>query len=432
MGIQPERTAEFVHWVQEKYADTVYRMALLQTKQRKTAESVYREVFLRLAQEPPPFEDEEHLKTWLVQTAIHCSQKHISLSLFSRTAANEFDMPEQRKLFCTLTALPRKYRTVVLLYEAEGYNLMEIAGLLHKRESTVRRQLSRVRSKLEEAQVDALYGYRLEGLLKSIQAGEELKQTTAEKMLGQKSRRVPVLKYTAFIVLAVLILFGCILVPFMESKTVPFRTTDVASIAKGTESKPAPLTGNDIEVTLVNDDMYPSKGSSGSGDGVTMTWTEDIDFNLRCTGENIKRVTYTANNCEFLKKSFFTREQVETRQVNRNVFSSLMGSGEGNDLIYWGFSPIGYIYSADYEEQLNPSYFGLRLNYVEENVKEFENDREKEDEKLFRLSEQAYGKAYITVEVEREDGSVVAKNIRLLRDSESGKVTILVADIIFD
>lgn len=427
MEIQPERTQEFIDSVQEKFSVTVYRLALLQTKRQSVAEAVYREVFLRLVRRQDSFENEEHMKAWLIRTAVQCGRMRRFVPLFRHR--EPFGTPGNP--LYALAALPEEMRTVYLLYEAEGYSVIEIAGLLHRKEPTVRRQLARTRSMLDESQTDVLYEYRLEGLLKSIQAPNQLQRNTAEQMLYPKAGRSPVLKYGVPSALAALILLACILVPSLENRR-GNGAPALGNSVQSSESRLAPQTGNDIEITLNNDNKYPSNGISGNGDGEIMTWTEDIDFNLRCTGENIKRVTYTAHNCEFLNKSFFTREQVEARQVNRSVFSSLSGSGEGSSLIYWGFSSIGYVYSADYEEQLNPSYFGLRLNYAEENVNEFENDREKEYEKLFRLSEEAYRKAYITVEAEREDGSVVTKEVRLFRSAEKEPVTILVKNGIVD
>ena len=45
--------------------------------------------------------------------------------------------------------LPEKYKTPVYLYYYEGYNSREIAGLLHKSESTVRTYLQKARRLLK-------------------------------------------------------------------------------------------------------------------------------------------------------------------------------------------------------------------------------------------------------------------------------------------
>ncbi len=429
MEILPQPTQEFLEQIQEKYSGMVYRIALFQTKRIKAAHTVYRHVFRRLVEQEEPFENDDHLKAWMIGETIRQGTKQ--QFLFFQSAIS--GVSGQDGLLHSLAALPWKLRVVYLLHEAEGYNVFEIAGLLHRKETEVRKQLSRARIRLNQRLENALYEYRMEERIKSVVAPEELCRKTVEELLHPDEAKRSELKYAVSTALVALVVLGCIFVPFLESRGENGSTAPVtASKVQSSEKAPAPLTGKDIEITLANDDTYPSNGSAGSGDGDTMEWTEDIDFNLRCTGENIKRVTYTAHNCEFLNKSFFTSEQVEANQVNRNVFGSLTGSGVGSSLIYWGFSSIGYVYSVDYEEQLNSSYFGLRLNYVEDNVKEFENDREKEEEKLFRLSKEAYRKANVTAEIERTDGRVVIKQIQLTRSAASGPVTILVGDVIVD
>ena len=46
--------------------------------------------------------------------------------------------------------LPEKYRTVVHLYYYEEYSIQEIAGILKKREATIKSQLHRGRKLLKQ------------------------------------------------------------------------------------------------------------------------------------------------------------------------------------------------------------------------------------------------------------------------------------------
>ena len=62
------------------------------------------------------------------------------------TAAEESD----KNLFEAVMALPEKYRIVIHLFYYEGYSVQEIAKILHRREGTVKSQLTRGRKILKE------------------------------------------------------------------------------------------------------------------------------------------------------------------------------------------------------------------------------------------------------------------------------------------
>lgn len=47
----------------EKYADTVYRIALTRCKSIETAEDIFQEVFMRFSEKNPKFESKEHEKS---------------------------------------------------------------------------------------------------------------------------------------------------------------------------------------------------------------------------------------------------------------------------------------------------------------------------------------------------------------------------------
>lgn len=49
-----------------KYFDTVYKLALSQTKNQTFAEDVTQDVFVRFIQNKDKFESEEHIKAWLI------------------------------------------------------------------------------------------------------------------------------------------------------------------------------------------------------------------------------------------------------------------------------------------------------------------------------------------------------------------------------
>ena len=48
----------------DKYADMVYRLALLQVKNQADADDVFQEVFIRLVSHIQKLQNEEHVKAW--------------------------------------------------------------------------------------------------------------------------------------------------------------------------------------------------------------------------------------------------------------------------------------------------------------------------------------------------------------------------------
>lgn len=135
---------------------------------------------------------------------------------------------------------------------------------------------------------------------------------------------------------------------------------------------------------------------------------EISDFNLACSGvKEIDRVTYKGENCSFVKQVFFTPEQKEQGEAGEDLVGPLVGlypegsTGGSTDQIeiYYGYTPIGDVYSVDYETSRALSHFGILIRY------EVQNDRDK-------ARAEAYNKAGILVELQMKDGSKLTKRIR--------------------
>ena len=65
---------QYLENVINKYSNMVYRLALTRTNSKENSEDIYQEVFLKLAQKMPKFENEEHEKAWLIRVTINCSK----------------------------------------------------------------------------------------------------------------------------------------------------------------------------------------------------------------------------------------------------------------------------------------------------------------------------------------------------------------------
>lgn len=137
-----------------KYADMVYRLACSQAQNRSDAEDIFQEVFLRYLRSAPEFASEEHRRAWLIRVTINCAKKLRASAFVRHTVPLEVELPfkteESLALYSELRRLPAADRAVLHLFYYEDQSVREIAHLLHKKESSVRSQLTRARQKLRK------------------------------------------------------------------------------------------------------------------------------------------------------------------------------------------------------------------------------------------------------------------------------------------
>lgn len=151
----------------KRYADMVYRIALLNVNNHFDAEDVFQEVFLKLFRHKDSIQSEEHLKAWLLRVTVNqCRtlaasawkrhQLFLDMSGFQRETGGE---QECARVYDLVKSLPEKYRQVVHLYYYEELSVKEIAGILNKKEATVKTRLARARKLMEQK----LKGVHLDG-----------------------------------------------------------------------------------------------------------------------------------------------------------------------------------------------------------------------------------------------------------------------------
>ena len=161
------------------YSDMVYRIALNYCKNKYDAEDITQEVFCKLvrvsdvpsAMEGITFNDEEHLKRWLIRVTINQCHSLFTTPWHKKTKYLEdeelregaYNIEEKNELYQLVMSLPKKYRIVIYLYYYEEYATKEIGEILEIKEATVRKQLMRgrdiLKDKLKEGE---LYEYRTE------------------------------------------------------------------------------------------------------------------------------------------------------------------------------------------------------------------------------------------------------------------------------
>lgn len=69
----PSPPEELAQMAVSRYGEMVYRLAFFHTGSRQDADDIYQEVFLRLVRRPNVFEDEEHLRAWLIRVTVNCA-----------------------------------------------------------------------------------------------------------------------------------------------------------------------------------------------------------------------------------------------------------------------------------------------------------------------------------------------------------------------
>ena len=150
-----EVTKDYISDLLDKYGDMVLRIAYTYLKNRADAEDIVQDVFLRIIDKKPSFNDENHEKSWLIRATINMCKNKVNLfwnkNKCSIDDVQEFAVSDKyntdTSVFQAVMALGEKYRVVVYMYYYEGYSTPEIAKVIEKSETTIRSLLHRARNK---------------------------------------------------------------------------------------------------------------------------------------------------------------------------------------------------------------------------------------------------------------------------------------------
>ncbi len=153
MGIQSTDAKDCEEKIIKQYSDMVYRLAFARVGTKHDADEVFQEVFLRFLKRKPIFRGEEHCKAWFIRVTINCSKSFWSSPWLKniQPIADDiaFETKESLDLCNELKKLPPKYREVIYLFYYEDMSIEEIGRALHRKNSTIRTQLTRARAKLK-------------------------------------------------------------------------------------------------------------------------------------------------------------------------------------------------------------------------------------------------------------------------------------------
>lgn len=139
-----------------KFGDTVLRTAYVCCGCYAEAEDIAQDVFLLLHTKQVRFNDDEHMKAWLLRVTINKCRNVKRSFRISKTQYIDNESTGMYTMDTTdleirelIESLPKKYSSVIYLYYYEGYTIKEIGGILNKNPNTVSSLLQRGREKLK-------------------------------------------------------------------------------------------------------------------------------------------------------------------------------------------------------------------------------------------------------------------------------------------
>ncbi len=142
----------------DTYANTLYRIARTYCRHHADAEDVVQTAFMKLYETDTEFQDDEHMKKWLIRVTANeaknlCSsfwkKNVVPLDASGTDQPYDFPCPESSDLYDAIMKLPNKYKMVIHLYYYEEYSVKEISEILQRKETTIQTQLMRARRQLK-------------------------------------------------------------------------------------------------------------------------------------------------------------------------------------------------------------------------------------------------------------------------------------------
>lgn len=143
----------------EQYSTMLFRLAMIRMKNKEDAQDVVQDTFLKLilhVQKGKQFNDDEHLKAWLLTVVINRGKSILSMLWNKKTegmdSIKEVAAPEDKTDYAYeyVMKLPEKYRVAIDLFYYEQFTTEQIAEIMGTKPATVRSYLHRGRGKLKE------------------------------------------------------------------------------------------------------------------------------------------------------------------------------------------------------------------------------------------------------------------------------------------
>lgn len=156
-----KRTAQLALY--ERFARTLYIACLRITGNPAEAEEAMQDSFLKIFNRLAQYDGNQSFEAWIHRIAVHTAidyvrkQNRVFEELTDNYPEPESDAPDEEEIQCSVrqvkaaaAKLPPGYRIVLSLYLFEGYDMEEIASILHIQPPSVRTQYLRAKRKLLE------------------------------------------------------------------------------------------------------------------------------------------------------------------------------------------------------------------------------------------------------------------------------------------
>ena len=131
----------------------LYRLCYTQLPQPADREDAVQETIRRAWEHRDKLRDERYMQTWVVRILLNVcdtqrrrSRRMLPVDVLPETGVKE---PEVSPLLEALCALEERYRLPIQLYYLEGYDLKEVAAMLHLPQGTVKSRMARGKARLK-------------------------------------------------------------------------------------------------------------------------------------------------------------------------------------------------------------------------------------------------------------------------------------------
>ena len=144
----------------EQYSDMVTRIAIMNVKNIDDAKDCYQNVFMKLYCCKKKFDNQEHIKAWLIRVTINECKDYQKQFWKRNINIDEIIIGREDEKLVVLPVvmkLASKYRNVLYLYYYEGYSINEVAAILSENINTIKSQLVRGRKLLKKKLGDDFY-----------------------------------------------------------------------------------------------------------------------------------------------------------------------------------------------------------------------------------------------------------------------------------
>ena len=142
--------------IYEQYGKMLYRTAFLYLGNTDDTEDILQEVFIKYLTARPEFNGSDHERAWLLLVTRNACRNFVKKSRKGNVSLEEYDAPaysadrdERLDILRKVTALPPKYKEVIILFYYNGLTIEEIGALLGLSRSAVKMRLKRGKEKLK-------------------------------------------------------------------------------------------------------------------------------------------------------------------------------------------------------------------------------------------------------------------------------------------